>query len=323
MEIVHYSVCYPPGRRKSTCVGRAGTGRTCRVVYVEIPLTEDIRTAVAAEWGHKGDGVRLFGGEESAAYRVGDVVVRIGPQDRDPAQLEWCNGIAAAAARDVPEAVAPLARADGSTVYVVAGRPITVWPFIEGEWASSEDPVQCEEAAVLLARVHRALAEHRPPPRPTRSFLEIGLDGAPSAELPDPDLDRWLADFTRAARPQPLHGDYYEGNLLARAGHVTAVLDWDEALVAPPEVELASAALEFGDEYGRDLSGVRAFVEAYHAAGGTAVPFGEVALAQLMRHRLRREAVYFGVAVARGVEHDADDLEYHRERMAAFYRLRP
>ncbi|WP_348537975.1 phosphotransferase, partial [Nocardia brasiliensis] len=156
------------------------------MVYVEIPLTEDIRAAVAAEWGHKGDGVRLFGGEESAAYRVGDVVVRIGPQDRDPAQLEWCNGIAAAAARDVPEAVAPLARADGSTVYVVAGRPITVWPFVEGEWASSEDPVQRDEAAVLLARVHRALAEHRAPPRPPRGVRGGGRGRGARAGLAGP-----------------------------------------------------------------------------------------------------------------------------------------
>ncbi|GAA5079356.1 phosphotransferase enzyme family protein [Nocardia iowensis] len=293
------------------------------MVYVDIPLTEDIRAAVAAEWGFKGDGVRLHGGEESAAYRVGEVVVRIGALDRDPAEVEWCNGVAVAAARAVPEAVAPLPRADGSTVEMVAGRPITVWPLIEGQWVSSEDPVQFGEAARLLARVHRALADYRPPSRPARSFLEIGLDGEPSAELPDPELDRWLAEFTRTARPQPLHGDYYEGNLLAHHGHVTAVLDWDEALIGPPEVELASAALEFADELGYDLGHARTFVDAYHAEGGTAEPLDDLALAQLMRHRLRREAVYFGIAVARGVVHDEDDLEYHRDRLAAFHRLRP
>ncbi|WP_405164857.1 phosphotransferase [Nocardia sp. NBC_01499] len=293
------------------------------MIYADIPLTEDIRAAVAAEWGCKGDGERLFGGEESAAYRVGEVVVRIGGVDRDPAEVEWCNGIATAAARTVPEAVAPLPRANGATVEVVAGRPITVWPLIEGEWASSEDPVQVAEAAGLLARVHRALVDYRPVPRPKRSFLEVGLDGAPSDELPDPELDSWLAEFSSTARTQPLHGDYYEGNLLARDGHVTAVLDWDEALIGPPEVELASAAMEFADVLGIDLSGALTFVDAYHAAGGTAGQLDDLALAQLMRHRLRREAVYFGLAVARGVQHDADDLEYHRQRMDTFRLLRP
>ncbi|MFE9576988.1 phosphotransferase enzyme family protein [Nocardia sp. NPDC006044] len=293
------------------------------MIYADVPLTEEIQAAVAAEWGFKGDGVRQYGGEESAAYRVGEVVVRIGAMDRDPAEVEWCNAIAVAAARAVPEAVAPLPRSDGSTVEVVAGRPITVWPLIEGQWASSEDPVQVAEAAALLARVHRALTGFRPAPRPQRSFLEIGLDGSPSAELPDPDLDHWLREFSESARSHPLHGDYYEGNLLARDGHVTAVLDWDEALIGPPEVELASAALEFADVLGSDLTGARRFVDDYHAAGGTAGQLDDLALAQLMRHRLRREAVYFGIAVGRGVQHDQDDLEYHRQRMETFHLLRP
>ncbi|WP_063131033.1 phosphotransferase enzyme family protein [Nocardia fusca] len=292
------------------------------MVYIDLPLTEDIRAAVAASWGYEGAGERLHGGEESAAYRVGEVVVRIGSPRRDPREMEWCHGIAAAA-RAVPEVVAPLPRADGSTVEMVAGHPVTVWPLVDGRWTDSADRVQFLEAAGLLARVHRALAEHRPPPRPRPSFLEIGLDGAPSAELPDPDLDRWLAAFTTTARAQPLHGDYYEGNLLSRDGHVVALIDWDEAAIGPPELELASAALEFADEFGRDLSGARAFVDAYVAAGGTAGELDDITLAQLMRHRLRREAAYFGIAVARGVRHDEDDLEYHRQRLAAFHRLRP
>lgn len=292
------------------------------MVQIDIPFTDDIRHAVASSWGYTGAGERLYGGEESAAYRVGEVVVRIGAPDRDAAEMRWCHGIIAAA-RSVPEVVAPLPRADGSTVVVVRGRPVTVWPLVEGRWADTADPVQFTAAAGLLARLHRALARHRAPVRPRPSFLEVGLDGAPSAELPDPALDRWLAEFTAAARPQPLHGDYYEGNLLARDGHVVAVLDWDEALIGPPEVELASAALEFADEYGRDLAAARRFTDAYHAAGGTAGELDDIALAQLMRHRLRREAAYFGRAVSRGIEHDEDDLEYHRQRLAAFYRLAP
>ncbi|NKY48671.1 phosphotransferase enzyme family protein [Nocardia vermiculata] len=292
------------------------------MVYTDVPLTDAVRTAVAAEWGYTGPGERLHGGEESAAYRVGSAVVRIGPLGRDAAEVEWCHGIAAAA-RAVPEVVAPLPRANGSTVAVVAGRPVTVWPLVEGHWADSADPVQFTEAAALLARLHRAWAEHRPPRRPRRSFLEIGLDGTPSAELPDSELDQWLAEFGRTARTHPLHGDYYEGNLLSLDGHVTAVLDWDEALVGAPELELASAALEFADVLSTDLSGARAFVDAYLTAGGTARDLDDTSLAQLMRHRLRREAVYFGVAVGRGVEHDAGDLDYHRKRLAAFHALRP
>lgn len=292
------------------------------MTHVDIPLSEDIRAAVAAEWGIRGAGERLSGGGESAAYRVGEVVVRIGGLDRDPAEVEWCNGIAVTAGA-VEEVVAPLARADGSTVAVVHGRAVTVWPLVDGQWVDVDDSGQVAEAATLLARVHRALADHRPPPRPRPGFLEIGLDGTPSTELPDPDLDRWLAEFTRTARAQPLHGDYSEANLLAHDGHITALLDWDEAIVGPPEVELASAALEFADEFGQDPTAARRFVTNYHAAGGTASFLDDLTRTQLMRHRLRREAAYFTLAAARGVEHDADDLAYHHQRLTAFHRLRP
>ncbi|GGL17726.1 zinc-binding dehydrogenase [Nocardia jinanensis] len=95
------------------------------MVYIDIPLTEDIRAAVAASWGYEGDSERLFGGEESAAYRVGEAVVRVGSRQRDPREMEWCHGIATAA-RAVPEVVAPLARADGTTLEMVAGRPVTL-----------------------------------------------------------------------------------------------------------------------------------------------------------------------------------------------------
>lgn len=163
------------------------------MVYIDLPLTETIRAAVAASWGSVGDSERLHGGEESAAYRVGEVVVRIGSPRRDAQEMEWCHGIAATA-RAVSEVVTPLPRADGSTVQVVSG--------------------------------------HSP-------------------------------------------------------------------------------------------CSAQAFVDAYIAAGGTAGELDDMALAQLMRHRLRREAAYFGVAVARGVRHDQEDLEYHRQRLAAFHRLRP
>ncbi|MEU7831491.1 phosphotransferase [Nonomuraea sp. NPDC049129] len=114
----------------------------------------------------------------------------------------------------------------------------------------------------------------------------------------------------------PLHGDYYTGNTLARDGRIVAVLDWDETFVGAPELELAAAALEWGD----DLAGPsEEFVAAYHEAGGTAARLDEESLAQLVRHKLRREYAYFH----KGVTHDEEDIEYHRARVELFHRLRP
>ncbi|WP_197048834.1 phosphotransferase, partial [Streptosporangium roseum] len=46
----------------------------------------------------------------------------------------------------------------------------------------------------------------------------------------------------------PLHGDYHTGNTLAGDGRIVAILGWDETFVGAPELELAAAALEWGDD---------------------------------------------------------------------------
>lgn len=93
--------------------------------------------------------------------------------------------------------------------------------------------------------------------------------------------------------------------------------------MAPPEVEVASAAMEFTSDFCQDIADARRFADTYLQAGGTAENLNDEALVQLMRHRLRRESVSFTLQAARGVEHDEEDLNYHRRRLEAFARLRP
>ncbi|MEU6791560.1 phosphotransferase [Nonomuraea wenchangensis] len=294
------------------------------MIFATTPLTREIREAVALTWGVTGEGERLHGGEESAAYRLDGHVIRVGPAWRAAAESEWCHAIARHAAVGLPEAVTPLPTAEGATVIVVEGRPISCWPYVAGAWPDSDLPAQRAAGARLLARLHRALAGCRPGPRPVPAFQESGLYGDPpqdATELDDPDLDRWLRAF-HAAHPvrHPLHGDYYPGNTLARDGRLVAVLDWDETFVGAPELELAAAALEWGD----DVAGPsEEFVAAYHEEGGTAARLDEESLAQLVRHKLRREHAYFRKAVRSGVAHDEEDAEYHRVRVELFHRLRP
>ncbi|WP_067462664.1 phosphotransferase enzyme family protein [Actinomadura macra] len=299
------------------------------MIYAETPLTDPMRESIRRSWDRPADGpaVRLFGGEESAAYRIGDLVVRIGPAWRGESETEWCHAVALHAAERMPEAVAPLRARSGATVVRVEGRPLSLWPHVPGEWPDEDDPAVRTRAAELLARLHRALASHRPPPRPAPSFAEIGMYGEPPEDVPalaDPDLDWWLAAFhDRGLARQVVHGDYYSGNTLARDGRLVAVLDWDECLVATPEFEVAAAALEWSDAPAGSAEQRCRFVADYHRAGGTAGPMDDETVVQLIRHRLRREAAYFELARKRGVQHDQDDLEYHEERNAAFFELKP
>jgi len=50
------------------------------VPFVDTPLTSNVREAVERDWSTNlnGPAVRLYGGEESAAFRVGDVGRRLG-----------------------------------------------------------------------------------------------------------------------------------------------------------------------------------------------------------------------------------------------------
>ncbi|MDX3111175.1 serine kinase, partial [Nonomuraea angiospora] len=106
---------------------------------------------------------------------------------RAAAESEWCHAIARHAAGTLPEAVAPVPAPDGATVVMVAGRPISCWPYVEGEWPDSDVPAQRAGGARLLARLHESLATFRPPPRPVPAFQESGLYGDPPQDAPELD----------------------------------------------------------------------------------------------------------------------------------------
>ena len=255
---------------------------------------------------------RLEGGEESAAFRCGDVVVRVGPTWRGDAELAWSNDVALAAAEAVAEVVAPLIRPNGSTVVRIDDRPVTLWPFVDGAKADDRDADQRTQAADLLARVHRALGRMPWRPRPPS-----GAPVAPTPDLDDHDLDTWLAIFDRDhPATTALHGDFYAGNTLAVDGRIAGLIDWDEALLGPPERELAWAAWEWGDGLETlDLTAALEFVDAYRAAGGPARRIRDHDLRQLVRQRLRWEV---GCERAR----PSYDPEYEARQLRAFHALR-
>lgn len=261
---------------------------------------------------------RLRGGEESAAYRVGQLVVRVGPRWRTAAQAEWACAVALTAAAQLPEALAPLTSASGRTILMLAGHPLSVWPYVAGRQADRENPAHFRAAAELLARLHTALAAASLGPQPGNEH-SLG-DGS---DLADPDLDVWLTTFFQACpRRQALHGDYYPGNLLARGDRLAAVLDWDEAYIGTPDSELAAAAWEWGDGLRTGQLGRAArCTMLYRQAGGSAPPLTETALRQLTRQRLRWEIRYKRTTAMTGAS-TADDA-YTGAQAAAYWELRP
>lgn len=121
--------------------------------------------------------------------------------------------------------------------------------------------------AADLHALDAAAFDHLALPRRVDPVPELlgWLPGAPSYDT--------LRDRLRAAPPRLpdapvvlLHGDLWPGNVLWRDGRIAAVLDWEDAALGHPEVDLATARLEL--RWARDAAAADAFTAAYAARRG-------------------------------------------------------
>lgn len=261
----------------------------------------------------------LHGGEESVAVRVGDVVIRIGPAWRSSADAEWCYELADRLGARCREVVRPIRAATGHWTTRVDGCPVSVWPWTDGLQGDRAQASHRREAAAVLARLHRAAQSISVPPRPPLSATT-----RPDAALVDETLDAWVEKFKRDRPCHALHGDYYPGNVLFEGHTIAAVLDWDEAVVDVPEVELAMAACEWADLFSTgQLDGAIEFVETYHANGGTASRLDTTEVKQLYRARLRWELEYELHNTGPLDDLDEEQRRYRERQLALYFDLRP
>ena len=153
----------------------------------------------------------------------------------------------------------------------VGQRPLTVFPWIEGEHRTRGTLTadECLAVGALLGRTHQALAEARtgeqqtfmlPPIRPERTLRraddlrrrlqahQVLLPGDPFDALADECLDFTIGLLQEAhaeigAEPclttwQWTHGDFHPGNVLVQPDGAMTLLDWDKARVQPRLFEL-------------------------------------------------------------------------------------
>ena len=204
--------------------------------------------------------------------------------------------IAYAGERGVP-AVAPLALPGGGTILERAGRFFALFPRAPGRQIARQNLRRGDASAMgrCLAELHRALAAF-----PAELARRRSLDADPAAALATiarveqairarsaaDEIDlralRALAErrawIERAgARPQGIgeldqqviHGDYQETNLFFARGRVSAVIDWDQAYLAPRAWEVVRTMhLALGFQAGL----CRAFLAGYRASRPLAAP---------------------------------------------------
>jgi Ser/Thr protein kinase RdoA (MazF antagonist) len=198
--------------------------------------------------------------------------------------------------RDIlPRVPYPLATHDGALWASFAGDPFAVFPFLPGHvpppWPAWPLALR-DELARAIAALHRAtpaLADVLPPREGFAIFFEAdlmrgleeierigprartGLRALRSLVLPR--RDEILAQLARLhglqrtvralAGPFVLcHTDVGPANLLVDEQGKLYILDWDDAIVAPPEHDLQAA---LGDDFG---AGFARFLQVYDAAGG-------------------------------------------------------
>jgi aminoglycoside phosphotransferase (APT) family kinase protein len=208
----------------------------------------DIRAALTRElagWlGHAtaiGPLERLSGGESSDCYRFdlappqpgvpSALVLRLMRDDQ--AAAHECAVQAAVAAQEFP---APRLLRTGMSASAF-DRPFSIMPFV-----SARDPVSLEG----MRRLPRLLAETM------RDIHALRIAAT------DRDVDAVVGELRRSQRPEIAkaaswfddngfdsarfvlcHGDLHARNIIVSGGRVVAVLDWEIALFAPPEYDVA------------------------------------------------------------------------------------
>jgi aminoglycoside phosphotransferase (APT) family kinase protein len=143
--------------------------------------------------------------------------------------------------------------------------------FVEGqpEFAPAQMVDFAVQMAEELGRIHAVVGT-----RPDLSFLprlEERLFIQQRAPQLNPSLEegriRYILEtawpFPRHNSLTLLHGDYWPGNILWRAGRLAAVIDWEDAVVGDPLADLAISRLDLLWIYGREA--MQAFTRQYQA----------------------------------------------------------
>ncbi len=153
----------------------------------------------------------------------------------------------------------------------IAGRPDLFGADIDA-WA--------DQLAAALVRIHQApldAADLSFLPTPS-DFLTDRLQHGPHNDvvLTHPlgaTVLSALWSWIPRLRPAPaglVHGDYWAGNTLSRRGHIVAVVDWDDATLAEPGLDVGYCRMDLAMLHGSEVA--ERFLRAYERHAGQRVP---------------------------------------------------
>ena len=259
----------------------------------------DLLEAVAEAYGLQTpiSAERLTGGFANDVFLLTDdppVVLHIKHPPLDLQSLSWEHELLALLRAHLPEIPAPMRTLGGRTFLLHEERPVWLTPYVPGEPAEQADR---RAVAAALGRLHAVQLEVEPRPgHPRLRDLPI----PPLRPMP-PAFDSWLPLIatartetielisriatTRQATVGITHNDIFPGNVLVHDGHVTGLLDWEEADLDWLVWDLASSILPFCSTAGGDLdtSATQGFLDTYRAASGRVQPEEDDLIVPLLR----------------------------------------
>ncbi|MCA9648203.1 MAG: homoserine kinase [Polyangiaceae bacterium] len=244
------------------------------------PLDRSAAAAIVQGYGLELTGFEpLAAGSVNSNFRVdtaqGRFFLRIYEEQPEAGalrELELLRGLAAAG---VPTTVPPL-RLDGASVSHHQGKPVALYPWVEGDIVCTEraDAQRCEAVSAALARVHLAGASL--PQQPASRFDVDALrqrlsliqrDASSELCRAAKEIEALLPGVEQARVPDLpqglIHGDLFRDNVLWSGDEVAALIDFESASQGVFAFDLMVLILSwcFRDHFDHDR--VRAMLRGY------------------------------------------------------------
>ncbi len=150
----------------------------------------------------------------------------------------------------------------------IFGTPCIVVEYIEGatEFAPADVMDFCRQLAQHLSRIHQVAEANT-----ALSFLPtFGTSFGERPAVLDESIDEGrIRDALEAVvalalnAPVLLHGDYWPGNVMCREGQIVAVIDWEDAMLGDPLVDMGRSRLEILWAFGAEA--MQAYTAHYQA----------------------------------------------------------
>ncbi len=150
----------------------------------------------------------------------------------------------------------------------IFGAPTLVLEYLEGEmdFSPMSLPGRIEELAGVVAKIHAVNLDEIRDAKVPKLSLSIEQLCGDLPEMPDEFLNEvnirqkltmhWPP---RYQNPDALlHGDIWNGNILWQDDHISGIIDWEDAWIGDPLLDVAGVRLdlacEFGFEYAEQLT---------------------------------------------------------------------